>query len=167
LRASPDTEHAKLVWEDKISVTLPYSKWSLWDAILTGAGAGLRALGYSLAHTLAQMAHSSHPNIVTKICGDRASKHMQWNSLGGGHYIHNTDLAPVMVHLAELVLQVKIYVYLTNAAGQWSLEELTWADPNNLTPVYLLPTIDQHIAHPIFLPSTLANTLRYNTAAGW
>jgi hypothetical protein len=44
-------------------------------------------------------------------------------------------------------LKVKIYVYTTNAAGQWSLEQLTWADPKNLTPVYLLPTIDQCIAH--------------------
>ena len=117
--------------------------------------------------TLAQMAQSSHPDIVTKICSNRASKYMAWNSLGGGHCIHYTDLAQVMVHLVELVLQVKIYVYLTSAAEQWSLEELTWADPKNLTPEYLLHTIDLRIAHQTELPSALAKELRYNTAPGW
>ncbi len=87
--ASIARQHARLAQEDKIIVTLPYSKWSLWDAILTGAG--LRPLGYSLAHTLALMARSSHSSIVTKTCGDCAS-------LGGGHYIHDTDLAPIMVN---------------------------------------------------------------------
>jgi hypothetical protein len=154
-------QHVKLMREDKITVTLPSSKWNLWDPIVTGAA--LRPFGY---HT-AQMAQSSHPDIVTKICSNRASKYMVWNSLGGGHCIHNTDLAQVMVHLVELVLQVKIYVYLTSAAEQWSLEELTWADPKNLTPEYLLHTIDPRIAHQTELPSALAKELRYNTAPGW
>ncbi len=62
---------------------------------------------------------------------------------------------------------MKIYVYSPHAKGQWSLEELTWADPSDLTPVYLMPTIDPRIAHQINLPSALANALGYNTAAGW
>jgi hypothetical protein len=127
-------------------------KWSLWDAILTRAG--LRPLGYSprLAHTLAQMACSSHPNIVTKIWGNRASKHMEWDSLGGGHYIHKTDLAPVMVHLAELVLQVNIYVCSPNGAGLWSPEELTWADPSNLTQSTCCPQLTRSLPTQLICP---------------
>jgi hypothetical protein len=54
------------------------------------------------------MARSSHPSIVAKVCGDTPWMYMAWTRLGGGHFINQNDLAPVLIHLAELILQVKI-----------------------------------------------------------
>jgi hypothetical protein len=49
-------QHARLAQRGIAITTLPSSPWNLWEAILTGAG--LRPLGYSIAHALTLMAKS-------------------------------------------------------------------------------------------------------------
>jgi hypothetical protein len=77
-------KHAQLAQKGQtITITtLPSSPWNLWEASLTGAG--LRSLGYSIAHALTLMARSLHPNIVAKICGDTKWMDVTWSRLGGG-----------------------------------------------------------------------------------
>jgi hypothetical protein len=157
--------HAKLINKQTIITTLPSSAWNLWDAILTGAG--LRPLGYSLAHALTLMARSSHPSIVAKICCNAPWMDVTWRRLGGGHYIADDDFAPVMIHLAELLLQVKVHVHTPNEYGDWHVTHLTWASPTKLKKVVLLPTIDPRLAHKTGLVAALAQTLGYDSAAGW
>jgi hypothetical protein len=138
-------KHASLAQPRVAITTLPSSPWNLWEAILTGAG--LRPLGYSIAHVLTLMAQSSHPDIVAKICGETAWRDVAWSHLGGGHYLNEDDFAPILVHLAELILEVKIFVYKPSSDHAWELKELTWTSTGELTPVHLLPTIDPRLAH--------------------
>jgi hypothetical protein len=86
--------HATLINNNAMITTLQSSAWNLWDAILTGAG--FRQPGYSLAHALVLMARSSHPNRVAKICCNAPCC--------GGHYIADNNFAPVMIHLAKLLI---------------------------------------------------------------
>ncbi len=127
----------------------------------------MRPLGYSIAHVLTLMARSSHPNIVAKICGKTAWRDVAWSRLGGGHYLHDDDFAPILVHLAELVLQVKIFVYKPNGDHAWELKELTWTNTGDLTPVHLLPTIDPRLAHKTELIAEIAKSMNYRSAEEW
>ncbi len=89
--------HAKLINNKATITTLPLSTWNLWDTILTGAG--FKPLWYLVAHVLALMAKSLHPNIVAKICSNAPWMDVAWKGLGGGHHIADDDFAPIMIHL--------------------------------------------------------------------
>jgi hypothetical protein len=90
-----------------------------------------------------------------------------WSSLGGGHYINDDYFAPILVHLAELVLQVKICVYKPSSDQAWELKELTWMSTSDLTPVHLLPTIDPRLAHKTELIAEIAKSLDYRSTEEW
>jgi hypothetical protein len=56
-----------------------------------------------------------------------------WKRLGGGYYIADDDFAPVMIHLTDLLLQVKIFVHMPNDYDEWDVTQLTWASTAKLT----------------------------------
>jgi hypothetical protein len=87
---------------------------------ITGLLVTVYPAGHSGTHAGTDGTHLSFRHSDQNLLQQGMQVYMVWNSLGSGHHIHNTHLAPVMVHLAELVLQVKIYVYLTCAAEQWT-----------------------------------------------
>jgi hypothetical protein len=158
-------KHANLTQPGIAVTTLPSSPWNLWEAILTGAG--LRPLGYSIAHVLTLMTQSSHPDIVAKVCGKTAWRDVAWSRLGRGHYLNDDDFAPILVHLAELILQVQICVYKPSSDHAWELKELTWTSTGDLTPVHLLPTIDPRLAHKTDLIAEIAKSMNYHSAEEW
>jgi len=91
-----------------------------------------------------------------------------WTRLRGGHYIAKDNFAPVMIHLAELILQVKIFVYATSDNSEWDVTtQVTWASTAKLLTVCLLPTIDPLLTHKTGLVAALAKELGYDSAAGW
>ncbi len=160
-------KHTRLAQRGITITTLPSSPWNLWKAILTGAG--LQPLSYSIAHALTLMAKSLHPNIVAKVCGSTKWMNVAWSRLGGGHYLNDNNFAPILVHLAELVLQVKICLCKPSSDQAWELKELTWMSTGDLTPVHagLLPTIDPRLAHKTELIAEITKSLDYCSAEEW
>jgi hypothetical protein len=157
--------------------THPPSEWNLWEAIMVGRG--LRGAGMSLFKILVQLARDSHPVAIRGTCGDGDSAKTDWYSLGGGKLISDGGFEPILILLAEFVLQAKILAVIPVNYG-WTRRGLSWTDEtHSLATVMLLPTIDQSflqhigaIGHlcaklgrtaPSDLPLADANTNRFMT----